>query len=201
LTEKSEPLKEGKRYQLSIPDDIETLIETTYKTIPCPERLSGTLRFHWEEGKKEYDKGIELQYSEAKDRRFREPWNTAVLGDWFKFQVEEDSPEIHQSFQALTRLGDSIGIVCLNESDNFNPKRKPKPAETEKLLQRSVTISRRGLVPRLRAEPVPKGWKKSPLLRHYRPVVLGQEIAGHIFHLDDKLGLLIEKSEKGKSDE
>jgi CRISPR-associated endonuclease/helicase Cas3 len=201
LIEKGKLLDDGKCYLLSIPDDIESVIEATYKTIACPEHITGMLRVHWEKGEEEYKNGIEKQYGEAADRRFREPWNQANFGDWFKFQVEEDSPDSAKLFQALTRLGDSIGIICLNESDGFNPDKKPTPKQTEKLLKQSVTVSRKGLVYALRAEPIPKGWKKSPLLRHYRAVTLNKPIAKHIFQLDEKLGLLIEKTEKGNRNE
>jgi len=201
LIEEGEPLDDGFRYLLRIPDDIESLIEATYRTIDCPENLAGALRLHWEQGKEEYEKGIEAQYGEAEDRRFREPRNQANFGDWFQFQVEEDSPASAKLFQALTRLGDSIGIICLNESDKFDLDKNPNPKQTERLLKRLVTVSRKGLVQALRAEPVPKGWKKSPLLRHYRPVTLGRPIVGHIFKLDDKLGLIIEKVEKGNRNE
>lgn len=187
-------------FSICISAEIEKLIEETYRRKDCPADLPEIVQTAWIASWQEYERSIASQTDKAESKMFNEPYYRGFLGDYFKDPKEEDSPEIHQSHQALTRLGDSIGIICLNQSDSFNLKIEPDHEQTEKLLRRSVSISRKDVVWKLRAEQdeelMPKGWQKSPPLRHYRRIVLGRLTAGYVFRVDEKLGVLIEKVEK-----
>ncbi len=188
---------------VKIPDEIESLIDATYpregadSSTDCPMHFTPQQRDFWQTLKRKHDDLQKEHEGFAEDKLLREPQNTSHLGEFFRRDLEEDLENIHTTHRALTRLGDSIGVICLDEGEPFDERAIPDPDEAERLLRRSVTISRKGLVQQLRALPLPPGWKKSPLLRHYRKIVLNREIEGldYVFRLDRRLGLLIEKGE------
>jgi len=128
--------------------------------------------------------------------------------------LAEDSPEMHEAFQALTRLGPpSISLVCLHqveasvalEPDGTGPivdlARPPNADLTELLVRASVAVSHLGVVPQLREQDPPIGWRRHPLLRRYRAVVFTDghcSVAGSRFalHLTRELGLIIERRDQ-----
>ncbi|MBN1319014.1 MAG: CRISPR-associated helicase Cas3', partial [Anaerolineales bacterium] len=98
--------------------------------------------------------------------------------------LEEDSPEIHQSLQALTRLiQPSVSVVCLHDTERglclgddgigplINLDRKPDSGLTRQLVQHTVSISHRGVVKRLLEQPIPAGWQRHTLLRTHRAAI------------------------------
>lgn len=186
---------------VKIPDEIELLIDATYpkedtsSSADCPAHFTPQQCDLWQTLRRKHDELQKEYESFAEEKLLREPQNTEHLGEFFRRDLEEELENIHATHRALTRLGDSIGVICFNKGDSFDEKAIPDPDETEKLLRRSVTISRKGLVQQLRALPLPSGWKTSPLLRHYRKIVLGREIEGldYVLKLDKRIGVLIDK--------
>ncbi len=189
---------------VKIPDEIEPLIDATYpnddadSSTDCPAHFTPQQHDFWQTLKWKHDELQKEHERFAEDKLLREPQNIEHLGEFFKRELEEDLESKHETHRALTRLGDSIGIICLAENEPFDENAVPDSDETERLLRRSVAISHKGLVQQLRALEIPEGWEKSPLLRHYRKVVLNKEIENtrYVFQLDSKLGLLIEKGGK-----
>jgi CRISPR-associated endonuclease/helicase Cas3 len=183
---------------VKIPGEIEPLIDATYPregADDCPAHFTPQQCSFWQTLRLKHN-DLQKQHNDfAEEKLLRDPQNTEHLGEFFRRELEEDLETKHATHRALTRLGDSISVVCFDESTPFDEKVVPDPDETEQLLKRSVTISRQGLVQQLRALPLPSGWKKAPLLRHYRRVVLNQETEGldYVFKLDKRLGVLIEK--------
>ena len=61
-----------------------------------------------------------------------------------------------------------------------------------------MSLSRKGIVKKLRASGVPEGWKKSPLLRNCYPLVLtaeGRWTEDATVLLDNDLGFVYETKE------
>jgi CRISPR-associated endonuclease/helicase Cas3 len=134
---------------------------------------------------------------------------------------DEDDPTTHKTLRAATRDGDpSVMVVCLcrhdgrlylfndkGEADTAHPpldlEAEPTPDMTRRLVEHSLSLSHRGLFAALCKEKVPAGWKKSPMLRHYRKVVFENNVNtnyGYRLRLDRTLGLVIEKEEAEQQD-
>ena len=100
---------------------------------------------------------------------------------------------------AQTRLGeDSIVVIPLWREDGFGPEVPPDFAQAKQWFMRAVSLSRKGVVNRLRALGVPEGWKKSPLLRNCFPLELdaeGRWMEDVTVRLDDDLGVVYESKE------
>jgi CRISPR-associated endonuclease/helicase Cas3 len=120
---------------------------------------------------------------------------------------EEDAPDLHKEFQALTRLSDpSVSVICLPSTDGKTPLdpqtgqplalgQVPDIALARRLLQHSVSLSDRRIVQEVLATEPPSGWKRSPLLRHCRLLVLDREGTGRVgsyyLRVDPDLGVEI----------
>jgi len=100
---------------------------------------------------------------------------------------------------AKTRLGeDSIVAIPLLPEDKFSSEATPDFDHAKQWFLQAVSISRKGVVKKLRALGVPEGWKKSPLLRNCFPLTLdaqGRWTEDAKVRLDDDLGLVYEPKE------
>ena len=112
--------------------------------------------------------------------------------------LEEDNPELHESFQALTRLGEpNITAICLTpeEMARLCPRDDDAIHRAEALLKRSLNLTHRGVVPVLASDASyqPEPWKRTALLRYCRLVELKEggeaTIGGFRLRLDPKLGV------------
>ena len=59
-----------------------------------------------------------------------------------------------------------------------------------------MTITDKRVVFTLREQSVPSGWKKTPALRHHRPLIFSEgstSVGKHTLRLDPELGLLIDQ--------
>ena len=135
----------------------------------------------------------------------------ALPGD---LSLEEDNPELHNHYRALTRWQDrpSVEIICLEtvdgrpqvrSGDGLDPVDLAAPPDDEladKLVRRSVRISGRAAAELLNTGP-PDGWRSNSLLRHNRAVVFDESghFTGNTFELrlDPKLGIVIPRSDEG----
>jgi len=195
---------EAEAINISLARDMETLIENAYGEIDLPpDDCTERQREHWRYAKEQFENHRREYEDEAELRRLKEPKRRIALGEFAKHPRKEDAPEIHKAHQALTRLGDSVQVVCLygtrarpsfdaKGEDKINPRREPTEDEAIRLLRHSLSLSTKRVVERLRAEPAPVGWRKSSLLRHYRLIALDEPPTGYRFILDDARGLLIE---------
>lgn len=106
---------------------------------------------------------------------------------------------MHRTLTAQTRLGeDSVVVIPLLPDDGFDPVVTPDFAQTKRWYLQAVSLSRKGVVRKIKAHGVPEGWKKSPLLRNCFPLMLdaqGRWIEDACVRLDDDLGLVYEKKE------
>jgi len=127
--------------------------------------------------------------------------------------LEEDSPELHEAFRALTRLmPPGISLVCLHqttagltlEPDGSGPvvdlAQQPAPELTEQLARYTVTVTNWPVVEHFVAQPVPEGWRDHPLLHNHRAIIFTHEVcalagAPYTLRLSRERGLEIEKEE------
>lgn len=186
--------------QIEIPNEIERLIEAVYdKKREC---FDEKYQIRWDETNTELSKKLSEKRMKAKDCRITNA-DDEDLFDNEILQLDEDNPEVHITFQALTRDSDlpsvSIIILTYEEAKNINLEAFPTKESIEFLLRREAKISKKGLTHLIIADETLKqiSWKNSALLRHYRLLILdenNQIIIGNFkVSLDEKLGILTEK--------
>ena len=192
-------LKVKDREQLKVPDNIESLIEAVYDwQRVCPHIAVETM---WQQTKDKLEKKLLDKEVRAKTNRILDPDAEQLLEYFNRRQLEEDQPDIHKSLQALTRDDElpSVTVICLipEEAQQNRHTRKPDIEAIRFLLERSVSINRRGAVDALLNRAVPTAWQDSPLLRHHRLVELDiscqQQIGDYRFIVHPELGIDIYK--------
>jgi len=163
---------------IKIPAEVEYLIEQVYGNCECPVDSSDLLQIQWVKTADEQAKTlIKMEIDAGKVIVPSPNYADDILQVWNK-QLEEDEPEIHSSLQALTRLsGPTVSVVFLRaeETARFDPIIQPNVEETRFLLERSVTLSHRGLVSNLLRMNPPAFWRRSPFLRRHRLIELDEK--------------------------
>ncbi len=187
------------RNTIHLPEDLQTIIEEVYK--PEVFRQLPELQQEVDRTWKDMQRTMEKEELTAKGNLILPPDDPAEPAEFlkrFSKDLNEDSPDIHQSLQALTRLTEpSVQVVCLLESDGVDQSVKPSPAQVCAFLQRAITITDKRVVCTLWNQPVPPGWRKIPALRHHRLLTFseGSPLVGkYLLRLDPELGLLIDGS-------
>lgn len=210
-----------RRSEVQLPDEIEPLVKAVYEDEPqAPDA-------RWQNALAEAVQTAARKRSVAENTagnvvvsvrndngRLRDP-EKLVEAPSLNLR-DEDDPTTHKTLRAATRDGDpSIMVVCLcrheeqlylfndkGEPDTTKPpidlEAKPHPDLTRRLVEHSLSLSHPALFAALCKEKVPTDWKKSPMLRHSRPLIFENNIAtvgGYKLRLDRDLGLLIEKEE------
>lgn len=184
------------RQDLTLPDEIDALVQLVYEEqVGVPKSVQERL-----------EKALAAKDGEA--IAYRGQANQAIIGfpddaswnDPARFVLyDEDEPGVHRTLMAQTRLGkDSIVAIPLFSEDGFLPEATPDFAQGKQWFLRAVSLSRKGVVRKLKALGVPEGWKKSPLLRNCFPLVLNAEgrwTEDAKVRLDDDLGLVYESKE------
>ncbi len=195
------------RTSISIPDEVEGVIESVYDDRPCPAGLSTALQRRWNETRQQQTEQEERDRWEASNRWLKPPSYHGPLAELCSDPREEDAPDFHQAHQALTRLAEpAVQVVCLYDyagrpsldregHDTINPSARPDSALAQRLLRRSVTLSDRRVVFTLMEQPVPSGWRESSLLRHHRLILLDEhgqaECGKYRIAVDLELGVRI----------
>jgi CRISPR-associated endonuclease/helicase Cas3 len=190
---------------IRVPDDVEELVEAVYDNRECPDSLPKELAAVWCATRDTCDGVLAQQQAEAHTRWIKSPSFDGALWHMTVDSKGEEAPELHQAHRALTRLGGpTVNVVCLAESEAASKRKQsggPSPRETESLLNRSLSLSHRGVVSELLREEPPSAWRRSSLLRHHRLLILDERDASTIgryrIHLDSELGLIIEQNEGG----
>ena len=198
-----------RRGHLNIPGDIEplvarvydaTIIEGSAVTIP-PDLVDAAV---------EHLGSVHAERSTAEQRMIPRPTiRDHFLGDLQVFLSDDDDPALHPHLRAVTRLGDpSVDVVCLtreggvlrvgdHDGSPLDLEAAPDRSLIRRLVERSIGVSRPGVVKALLAIEPPEGWKTSAILRYRRPVIFedGQaEVGGTSLRLDPDLGLVFSKS-------
>ncbi len=184
------------RQELSLPDEIDDLVRIVYEEqVDIPEALQ-----------ERYNKA--LLNADGEDVTGRGQANYAIIGfpddaSWNQPErfvlYDEDEPGVHRTLMARTRLdANSIIAIPLFMEDAFEPAKEPDFARAKRWFMRAVSITRKNVVKQLKAQRVPDGWKKSPLLRNCYPLCLdtdGRWLVNALIWLDADLGLVYESKE------
>lgn len=198
------------RNALTLPGEVTALIEGVYgeNALDAPPALLAAL----EDARLKMEQDNNKAEFAARKRLVGKPTLDAVLNETAA-SLEEDAPDIHSDFQALTRLGPpSISLVCLYQlSDRLNTeadgsgswvdlKHKPDPDATAALSRITLSVNRREVLAYFQThdETRPNAWRKHALLRdHYVAIFdptglcpLGEKIT---LRLTRELGLEILK--------
>jgi len=181
---------------LTLPDEIDTLVKAVYEEqVDVPARLQQRFEKALNEGE-----GGAFAMSQLA--------NMAILGlpddaSWNAparyVLYDEDEPDVHRTLMAQTRLGeDSVVAIPLTPGDEFRPEATPGGDRAKQWFLRALSLSRKGVVQKLRAQGVPDGWKKSPLLRNCHALPLdgqGRWMEDGTVRLDEDLGVVYEAKE------
>jgi len=184
------------RQCLVLPDEIDSLVQAVYEEqVDVPEFMRERLE-------------KALEFEEGETITYRGQANQAIIGlpddaswnDPARFVLyDEDEPGVHRTLMAQTRLGeDSIIAIPILQEDGFSAEATPDFDHAKQWFLRAVSLSRKGVVHKLRALGVPEGWKKLSLLRNCFPLVLnveGRWIENATVRLDKDLGLVYESKE------
>lgn len=184
------------RQNLTLPDEIDALVQAVYEEqVDVPESQRERLN-------------KALMDSDGKVIAHTGQANQAIIGlpddaswnDPARFVLyDEDELGVHRTLMAQTRLGeDSVVVIPLWSEDGFGSEAPPDFAQSKAWSLRAVSLTRKGVVKKLRKLGVPEGWKKSPLLRNCFPLILnmdGRWMADVTVRLDNDLGLVYEPKE------
>jgi CRISPR-associated endonuclease/helicase Cas3 len=190
-------LREGQRVNLVLPDEIDVLVQAVYEEqVEIPEMLQER-------------SNSALLNGEAEAITKHGQANLAIIGfpddaswnDPARFVLfDEDEPGVHRTLMAQTRLGeDSVVAIPLWREDGFSTEATPDFIQAKQWFLRAISLSRKGVVKKLKTLGVPRGWKKSPLLRNCFPLMLdvhGCWAEDSKVRLYDDLGLVYESKEE-----
>jgi len=193
---------------LSLPNDSDELIEAVYsdKNLPdlAPSQQEELHALYQEMYKKATDKSLKAQNHLVADVDFED----ALGSD--QIDYAEDDPTAHHDLQAATRdTRPNAQLVCLvrdedgalHTLDDHAPidlNKIPAGDLLKKALRSVVTISDWQVVQYFKHQPLHAVWKKSAHLRYLYPAIFESNVCllkgGPTLHLDEKLGLIVEKS-------
>ena len=199
------------RGNISVPEDVETIIESVYSDSQRPDDLAGPLRERWEHTRGQLELDRDRYRYEAAKRWIKAPSYRGHLWRLTEDTRDEDAPGFHEEHKALTRLAPpSVSVVILREVEDSQYMESDRPGlvgvgstpsieTTKDLLTRSVSISDRRVVSQLLQQVPPPAWRRSALLRNHRAIVLNEQgvtsIGDWELALDDEVGLTVNRAE------
>ena len=179
-----------------MPDEIDTLVQAVYEEkVAIPESLLERSNQALINGEGE----AITKHGQANQAIIGFP-DDASWNDPARFVLfDEDAPGVHRTLMAQTRLGEeSVVAIPLWLEDRYSSETTPDFAQAKLWFLRAISLSRKGVVRKLKGLGVQEGWKKSPLLRNSFPLVLdgqGCWIEDATVRLDNDLGLVYETKE------
>ncbi len=195
------------RTGVRVPEEVEDLVEAVYGDRPCPSDACPALQAAWEASLRRLSEEMDRDTLEAQDRWLKHPVYGGALWRLTGDPREEDRPDFHQAHQALTRLAEpSVSLVLLHgtegkprlssdSGEEIDRNVEPTVDQATRLLARSASVSDKRIVFDLMAMPVPAGWRRSPLLRHHRALILDRDggvvIGRHYLRASDEIGLYV----------
>ncbi len=201
-------LQMADRVGIAVPNDVEPLIEAVYGDSATPPDVSAALRDGWTATRRQKELRQDRLRRRAEPHLVEPPERSLSLLETTNEQLEEDNPSVAPVLQAVTRLADpSVPLVLLPSAmaDGIDFGAVPGEKQSLDLLGRSVTLSHRGVVGYLLGAGhlsaphlYPEGWRKSPLLRHHRLLLLNESgaaiVGGWEIRDDPDLGVLVKKA-------
>lgn len=197
---------------IRVPDDVEPLVEQVYdEARPCPADAPAAVQARWDETARRLARVRQEHEDKARAASLVCPDYVSSIFEIFNDALSEDDPAVHPTLQALTRLGDpSIPVVLLQPDEEEladlgggqGPGSSRPPQRVRDLLERSTTLTHRGLVPCLLSEAglgeakPPASWRRNALLRHHRLLRLDDDgcavVGRYVIRLEPDLGILVE---------
>lgn len=182
---------------LRLPDDIDPLVQQVYEEcVEIPEFL-----------RERMDGAIAKGEGDAMAAKGQA--NFAHIGfpddaSWNQperfVKADDDEPGLHPTLIAQTRLGEpSVVAIPIFPGDGFDQKAEPTFEQAKSWFLRGISLSRKGVVMRLKSLGVPEGWRKSSLLRNCYALILDELLCwteDASVWLDDDLGLVYEAKRK-----
>ena len=184
---------------LNLPDQTHELIEHVYDTsasswLSSQQNEKIAQKF----GKIEAQRQKEIHI--ALENLIPKPEDESILHLGHLY-LEEDSPEIHQAFQALTRLvSPSISLVCLQRKggklftldDKYldSLEEIPESPYLESINRSIISVSNWKVINHFRGSMEKQDdWQKNPVLRNFYPAIFENGVC----QLDEKLKLVLDK--------
>lgn len=203
------------RNHLALPDETSALIEAVYGELPDWNKLEPKFKQSLYDAQENTRLENERDIHNAKQRLISYPDVEDLLINRNE-GLEEDNPQIHDAFRALTRLAEpSVSLICLYETEKgialdpcglsapVNIKKRPNITEAKELLKMAVNVQRRDVVKYfINNVRTSSEWRKSAAVRYHYPVVFNQngeyhpEGADFTLKLTHELGLEVIKEDK-----
>ena len=181
---------------IRIPDDVEGLIEGVYEEDEePPEGADGTLLALWNKTWEALQRKKDYEDREARQRRLATP-NSQGFITRFLADPREDDADLHPALQSLTRLaGPSVSVVLLAPGETV-PSVVGRD-DVIRMLQRTVAVTHRGLVPVLQRIEPPVSFARSAALRRHRCFTLDEtgtaRVEGWVMEYTADIGLSVSK--------
>jgi CRISPR-associated endonuclease/helicase Cas3 len=163
----------AKREQVILPDEIDLLVNLVYEgfDIPTDDEIQKRL----EKAEIENDGERIAQQTTAHQAIIGLPTDGSWKDTSRFYLYDDDEPGVHQTLKAQTRLGeDSVVAIPLFPADSYIYTTSPDSATTKKWVLRSISLSKKGVVKKLRSKGIPEGWKKNSLLRNCYPMIFDE---------------------------
>jgi CRISPR-associated endonuclease/helicase Cas3 len=172
----------GSRGKVTLPADVEAMIESVYGAVPLPEPPNSS----WAQALAEAEAKMRAQQREdvkaAQTFLVATPVDEDEILYEFNQQFQEDNPDVPREHQAFTRLAEpSVSLVILYEINStlcldaggkrpVSLSRRPNIEDARAFLANAVTVQHKGCVWHYAKKSPPAPWKQSGLLRFYRVV-------------------------------
>ncbi len=197
------------RESISVPGDVPCLISEVYDSEDAPEDAAPHVIETLEKNRQAMEHHMDKDAYKARHNLI--PWPHDVDGLLApNFQLDEDNPELHEAWRALTRLTPpSVTLVCLHRQPDgrttldragkhiIDLSVEPNRDTIKALSQETVNASSRPLVNHFLALDPPRGWESRAGLRYYRAAIFENGRCpledGYVLILDERKGLLLEK--------
>lgn len=200
------------RTEFLLPDQTTDLIEFVYGEAEWISECPSSLQAYLQHAQSEMKAHFRNERSQAHTRMVLSPDEENLLSQ-INLGLEEDNPEVHEVFQAMTRLiSPAISVVCLHQTRTgitlepdgtgpIDPYTELTRAQEKQLLQRTVAIRHSPILRFLEKQQPPGPWIQSPSLQHHRLIVFhdGQyRVPGtqFVLRLSQTYGLEIRKEDE-----
>ncbi len=190
--------KEKRKEKLRLPDEIDDLVRDVYDQVHYPDDAEIIQRLEKAEINSEGNQFA--QQTMAHQSIIGLP-DDGSWKDTSRFCLyDDDEPGVHFTLKAQTRLGeDSVSAVPLFPVDKFETPTVPDSKTAREWAMRTISLSHKGVVQKLRSVGIPSGWAKVPLLRNYYPMLFDAQgfwVEDNTVKLDKEWGLVYKSREE-----
>lgn len=199
----------SERTGLHLPADIEPLVEQVYDDV-CKWDLGVAWQSAFDDAQSEMERNRRQSVWHATSKLIPDPADEDGLLSAFNRELPDDEELAATVSGGLTRKTlPSVRVVCLHKVGaricldgagvmDVDLEHAPQRAQIMALMNQSVTLSRWEVVRNLRdGQNVPAAWRRSPILRHCRPLIFEDSqatIASLAIRLDTDLGIVFTSS-------